>query len=79
MDFDGQLKHYRERIEQGLDRLVPTATTRPSRLHTAMRYSLQAGGKRLRPVLVLAAADACGAAVDALPAAIALECLHTYS
>ena len=79
MDFDGQLKHYRERIEQGLDRLVPTATTRPSRLHTAMRYSLQAGGKRLRPVLVLAAADACGAAIDALPAAIALECLHTYS
>ena len=79
MEFTAQLQAYRERIEHGLGALVPAATTRPSRLHAAMRYSLEAGGKRLRPVLVLAAADLWGAKSDALPAAVALECLHTYS
>ena len=44
-----------------------------------MRYSLQAGGKRLRPVLVLATADVFGPKADALAAAVALECIHTYS
>src|SRR5687768_18492846 len=45
-----------------------------------MRYSLFAGGKRLRPILALAAAEACGGAIDvALPAACAVECIHTYS
>ncbi|MBI2813715.1 MAG: polyprenyl synthetase family protein [Opitutae bacterium] len=79
MDFNAQLQAYRERIEHGLGALVPAATTRPARLHAAMRYSLEAGGKRLRPVLVLAAADLFGAKTDALSAAVALECLHTYS
>ena len=45
-----------------------------------MRYSLFAGGKRLRPILTLAAAEACGGAIgNALPAACAVECIHTYS
>ncbi len=79
MEFTAQLQAYRERIEHGLDALVPAAATRPARLHAAMRYSLEAGGKRLRPVLVLAAADLFGTKTDALPAAVALECLHTYS
>ena len=80
MDFPQQLKAYRERVEQGLDWLLPPAGTRPARLHEAMRYSLQAGGKRLRPVLVLAAADAFGSSADdPLPVAVALECIHTYS
>ena len=79
MEFDAQLQAYRERIEHGLGALVPVANTRPARLHAAMRYSLEAGGKRLRPVLSLAAADLFGAKADALPAAVALECLHTYS
>ena len=79
MDFTAQLQAYRERVEHGLGTLVPAATTRPARLHAAMRYSLEAGGKRLRPVLALAAADLFGAKADALPAAVALECLHTYS
>lgn len=94
MDFTAQLQAYRERIEHGLGTLVPAATTRPVRLHAAMRYSLEAGGKRLRPVLVLAAADLFvsndpgpqskienlkSKISDALPAAVALECLHTYS
>ena len=95
MDFTAQLQAYRERVEHGLGTLVPAATTRPARLHAAMRYSLEAGGKRLRPILTLAAADlftATGgkkspisnlksqsATADPLPAAVAVECLHTYS
>ncbi|HQY06084.1 MAG TPA: polyprenyl synthetase family protein [Lacunisphaera sp.] len=87
MDFPAQLQAYRERIEHGLGTLVPATTTRPARLHAAMRYSLEAGGKRLRPVLVMATADLFAsadpqskmAAADPLPAAVALECLHTYS
>ncbi|HEX2853149.1 MAG TPA: farnesyl diphosphate synthase [Opitutaceae bacterium] len=74
------MKRQVARIERGIDRHVPAAPTRPTRLHTAMRYSLEAGGKRLRPVLVLAAADLFGVKDDdALPAAIAVECVHTYS
>ena len=80
MDFAAELKHRVARVERGLDRHLPPADTRPARLHTAMRYSLEAGGKRLRPVLVLAAAELWGASGDeALPAAVAVECLHTYS
>ncbi len=51
----------------------------PRRIHEAMRYSMQAGGKRLRPMLTLAAAELFGGNSDALPAAIAIECVHTYS
>jgi len=79
VEFAAQFQAYRDRVEQGLDRLVPPAPTRPARLHEAMRYALLGGGKRLRPVLTLAAADLLGAKHDALPSAIALECLHTYS
>ncbi len=79
MDFAAQFQAYRDRAEQGLGRLVPPGATRPARLHEAMRYALLGGGKRLRPVLTLAAADLFGAKHDALPAAVALECIHTYS
>jgi geranylgeranyl pyrophosphate synthase len=80
MDFAAELKRQVSRIERGIDLHLPPATTRPARLHHAMRYSLEAGGKRLRPVLVLAAAELFGVKDDsALPAAVAVECLHTYS
>lgn len=90
MDFTAELKRQVTRIEAALDQHLPPAATRPARLHEAMRYSLQAGGKRLRPVLVLAAADLFSNGQskienpkskisDALPAAVAIECLHTYS
>src|SRR3954469_19397053 len=80
MDFTAQLQAYRDRIERGVAALVPAAVTRPARLHTAMRYSLEAGGKRLRPVLVLGTAELFGVTDDsALPAAVAIECIHTYS
>jgi geranylgeranyl pyrophosphate synthase len=78
MDFPADLKRHAARIERGLDLHVPPADTRPARLHTAMRYSLEAGGKRLRPMLVLAAAELFGVTDDAaLPAAVAVECVHT--
>ena len=67
-------------IETALDRLVPAADTRPAALHAAMRHSLFAGGKRLRPILCAAAAEACGARRGAaLYPAAAIECLHTYT
>jgi len=79
VDFSAALNLRVARVEQGIDRYLPPAAERPERLHTAMRYSLQAGGKRLRPVLVLAAAEAGPGGGDPLPAAVAVECLHTYS
>ena len=121
MDFPAELKRQIARIERAIDLHVPTADTRPTRLHTAMRYSLQGGGKRLRPVLLIAAAELCARLVagaelargldpnvepnrerprassdptikyderaaddpsplrDPLPAAVAIECVHTYS
>jgi len=67
-------------VDRALDRFLPRATTKPATIHKAMRYSLFAGGKRMRPVLTLAAAEACGGKLDAaLPAACAVECIHTYS
>ena len=67
-------------VNRALDRLLPRATTKPATIHKAMRYSLFAGGKRLRPLLCLAAATACGGSeAAAMPLACALECLHTYS
>ena len=67
-------------VDRALDRFLPKAGTRPATIHKAMRYSLFAGGKRLRPILCLAAAEACGGLTkNALPAACALECIHTYS
>ncbi|HYP17344.1 MAG TPA: polyprenyl synthetase family protein, partial [Opitutus sp.] len=80
MDFSSELRRLAAQVEHGLDLHVPPADTPPARLHQAMRYSLEAGGKRLRPVLVLATAERYGVPLDrALPAAVALECLHTYS
>ncbi len=67
-------------IDRALDQYLPKANTKPATLHRAMRYSLFAGGKRLRPILCLAAAEACrGKTQAALPLACALECIHTYS
>lgn len=67
-------------VDGALDRFLPAATARPATIHRAMRYSLFAGGKRIRPALCLAAAAACGGAeADALPLACAVECIHTYS
>jgi geranylgeranyl diphosphate synthase type II len=67
-------------VDSALNRLLPKTSAKPSTIHRAMRYSLFAGGKRMRPVLCIAAAEACGGRRDhALPAACAVECVHTYS
>lgn len=78
-DFKVKLSTLVAEVETALRAHLPPASTRPSRLHEAMRYSLEAGGKRLRPVLALAAADVLGRRAAALPAAVAIECVHTYS
>ncbi len=67
-------------VDRALDKAIPHARTRPSTIHQAMRYSLFAGGKRMRPAVCVAAAAACGGRrSDALPMAAAVECIHTYS
>jgi len=67
-------------VNKGLDKLLPKAAAKPSTIHTAMRYSIFAGGKRLRPALCVAAAEACGGTGEgALVYAAAVECIHTYS
>jgi geranylgeranyl diphosphate synthase type II len=66
-------------VEKALDRLI-SAQAQPPLIHRAMRYSLLAGGKRLRPILCLAAARAVGGnEALAIPSACAVECIHTYS
>jgi geranylgeranyl diphosphate synthase, type II len=79
-DFDGFLAKSTVAVNRALDRFLPPATTRPATIHKAMRYSLFAGGKRMRPALCLAAAEACGGSgAEAMPLACAVECIHTYS
>src|SRR6188474_1404142 len=79
-DLVGYLERTTKAVNAALDKLLPKATTKPSTIHTAMRYSLFAGGKRLRPALCIAAAEACGGRVgEAMPYACAVECIHTYS
>jgi geranylgeranyl diphosphate synthase, type II len=67
-------------VNSALDRFLPAKMARPATIHKAMRYSLFAGGKRIRPALCLAAAQACGGnQANAIPLACAVECIHTYS
>lgn len=67
-------------VDAAMDAYLPEEKERPSTIHAAMRYAVFAGGKRLRPVLCLAAAEACGGnSADALAPACALELMHTYS
>ncbi len=80
MDLTEYLKSRQRLIDRALDRFLPEETEAPPTIHKAMRYSLFAGGKRLRPILCLAAAEGCrGKATAALPLACAMECIHTYS
>jgi geranylgeranyl diphosphate synthase type II len=78
-DLPAYLERNKARIDQALDGFLPPVT-RAGRLAEAMRYSVTAGGKRLRPNLCLAAAEAVGGdSGDAMAAACALEMIHTYS
>ncbi len=80
LDIHSYLEASLAEVNQALNKFLPAEKKRPATIHKAMRYSLFAGGKRLRPALCLAAADACGGShQDALPLACAVECIHTYS
>jgi geranylgeranyl diphosphate synthase type II len=80
VDLRAYLITRQKEVDRALGHFLPKAATKPATIHKAMRYSLFAGGKRLRPILCLAAAEACGGlAKDALPLACAVECIHTYS
>ena len=80
MDLERYLAEKTEAVNRGLAALLVKEEDYPQSLHKAMHYSLFAGGKRLRPALVLASAEAVGAgASEALNFACALECIHTYS
>src|SRR5262249_56782749 len=79
-DLDGYLKERRAQVDAALERFLPGEDATPPTVHRAMRYSVQAGGKRLRPILVIAGAEAVGApAATVMPTACALEMIHTYS
>lgn len=80
LDLHDYLKRCGRFVDQGLRRLLPPVVAKPKMLHQAMRYSIFAGGKRLRPALCFAAAQTCrGSWEAALPLACAVECVHTYS
>jgi geranylgeranyl diphosphate synthase type II len=79
-DLVAYLSQCTERVNRALDGYLPADTVKPATIHKAMRYSLFAGGKRMRPALCLAAAVACGGREsEAMPLACAVECIHTYS
>jgi geranylgeranyl diphosphate synthase type II len=79
-DFGAYMKERAAAVDAALDRFLPAETDYPQTLHKAMRYSVFAGGKRLRPVLVIAGAEAVGGQMDdVMPTACAMELIHTYS
>lgn len=75
----GTYKEFLGDFSREMERWLPSDEEKPFRLHRAMRYSVEGGGKRLRPALLVAASRAVGVGADPLPAAVAVECLHTYS
>lgn len=80
MDLKKYLKERCQLVDEALDRFLPVENELPSSLHKSMRYSVFAGGKRVRPILMLAACEAVGGNLDhAMPAACAMEMIHTYS
>jgi len=80
MTLDQYIAARQRAIDEALDRLVPPEHRGPEVIHKAMRYSLFAGGKRIRPILCMAAADAVSDAAPGVEeAACSLELIHTYS
>ncbi|MBI2212428.1 MAG: polyprenyl synthetase family protein [Acidobacteria bacterium] len=78
--LESYLADKRALVDRALDDFLPPAETPPSVIHEAMRYTVMAGGKRIRPILAVAAAEACGGVVEPLLRHFAaLELIHTYS
>ncbi len=80
MTIKDYLEHKRVEVDRFLDEVTPSAATPPAMLHESMRYSLLAGGKRVRPILAIASAEALGPPPPGVMAvACSLEMIHTYS
>ena len=80
MNYSQTYQLYLELVEKELEKCLPVVESYPGLLHQAMHYSVMGGGKRIRPVLVLAAAETVGGhGLEIAPAACALELIHTYS
>jgi geranylgeranyl diphosphate synthase type II len=80
LDLSTIMGERRHQVEAALERWLPQPGDRPPKVHEAMRHSVFAGGKRLRPLLALLACEAVGGDIeDAMPTAVALEMIHTYS
>lgn len=80
MTLGDYIAYQQKRVDAALERWVPETSQNPSTIHEAMRYSLFAGGKRVRPLLAIAAAEAVGDENDGVEhAACSLEMIHTYS
>ena len=80
MDLKQYLKEQCALVDAALEKYLPKSSEQPHSLHESMRYSIFAGGKRVRPILMLAACQAVGGSSEqTLPAACAMEMIHTYS
>lgn len=80
MDLQAYLGQRLAMVDRALDLHLPAADCLPEKLHEAIRYSVFAGGKRIRPILMMAACEAVGGVAEqVLPAASAIEMIHTYS
>ena len=80
MSLDTLLATERQAVEAALDRVLPPESAWPTRLHTAMRYAVLGGGKRVRPILARLACRAAGGDPQAIAEAVCgLELIHTYS
>lgn len=80
MEIENYLNERKRLIDSAIDSFLPPADAQPAIIHEAMRYSALDGGKRIRPILTLTAAEAVGGSIeDALPAACAIEMIHAFS
>jgi farnesyl diphosphate synthase len=80
MSFAERVAEYRDRVESALEGWLPPAATHPARFHSALRYSVLGGGRRLRPLLVYATGEWLGLPASRLdPIAVAIEFVHAYS
>jgi geranylgeranyl diphosphate synthase type II len=80
VNLNEYLQSRRALVDRTLDAALPPANTPPAIIHEAMRYAVLGGGKRIRPIVSIAAAEACGANIEPLLVPLcALELIHTYS
>ena len=72
-EFKLSFEEKRQAVEAAIQKYLPPANTRPAIVHEAMHYSMEAGGKRIRPMLLLAAHEMFPSEIDPLPACVAIE------